>query len=102
MVGAREIERRAREFCREALAFKRRRDFRVREDHVIGKTAVGKEGAKSFGLRFEALRVFVMDYGDLMEIHVHSSPFFAGFFIPEIAERPGRALIDLLDNAIGG
>jgi hypothetical protein len=75
----------------------------VGDDDAVRELAIGDEGAKPVHLRFEAMRFFVMDDGDLAEIQVHGSPrCFAGFFIPEIAECAGRALIDLLDDAIGG
>jgi hypothetical protein len=61
------------------------------------------EGAKSDHLRFKAMSFFIVDDSHLAEIQVHGSPrCLAGFFIPEIAERAGRASIDLLDDAIGG
>jgi hypothetical protein len=101
MLGASEIERRAHEFCSQALAFKRLRDFCVREDHAIGKTAVGDQDAESLDVSFETMCFFVVDYGNFIEIQVHGSPRFRGFLIPEIAERSRRALIDLLDDAIG-
>jgi hypothetical protein len=77
-VSASKIERGAREFSGEAVAFERRRNFCVRDDQAIGKSAVAHESAEPVHLRFEAMGFFVVDYGDVDEIQVHL--LACGFF----------------------
>jgi hypothetical protein len=70
---------------------------------AIGEAAIVHKRAEADDLRFESVRFFVVNYDNLAEIQVHESTRgFFRFFIPEITERTGRALLDLLNNAIGG
>jgi hypothetical protein len=101
MMDAGEIERNAREFGSHALAFNRRRHFGMDINDAAGKAAVGDKGAMAANAGFETMSFFVVGDGYVVEIHFHGSLCgFADFFIPEIAKRAGRALIDLLDDAI--
>jgi hypothetical protein len=101
MIEAGEIERNAREVGRKALAFEWRRHFGVGINDAVGKALIRDNGETAANAGFEAVSHFVVCDGYVVEIHVHGSPCgFAGFFIPEIAERAGRALRDLFDDAI--
>ena len=102
MMDAGEIERRAGKFCRQAMAFERLRHFGVGKNDSVRKATVGKKGAKAIDDYFETLRLFIVRDGCVVEIHVHELPCgFADFFIPNITERAGRALVDLFDDAAG-
>jgi len=101
MIEAGEIERNAREVGSQTLAFEWRRHFGVGINDAVGKAPIGDNGAKAANARFEAVSFFVVGDDYIVEIHVHGSLCgFAGFFIPEVAERAGRALLDLCDDAI--
>jgi hypothetical protein len=103
MIGAREIERGMGKFGGEALALKGRGNFHVAKDDTARKAAIGEKCVQAADLRLKALSFFVVCDDDGSEVQVHESPCgFAHFFIPEITERAGGALIDLLDDAIGG
>jgi hypothetical protein len=85
------------------VAFKGRRNFRVSKNDAIGEAAIVHQRAEAADPQFESLRFFVVKYDKLAEIQVHKSTRgFFRFFAPEITERPGRALLHLLNNAIGG
>jgi len=101
MIDAGEIERNAREVGRKALAFEWRRHFGVGKNDAVRKALIRDKGAKAANAGFEAVSFFVVCHGYVAEVHVHGSLCgFAGFFIPEITERAGRALLDLFDDAI--
>ena len=103
MIGAGEIEPGTGKFGGQALAFKGPGNFNMAKDDTVRKAAIGEECAQAVDLRFKALSFFVVCDGDAVEVQVHESPCgFPRFFIPEITERAGRTLIDLLDNAIAG
>jgi hypothetical protein len=74
MIGAREIERRACQFARQAFPFERRGHFRMDKVDAAGEPAVGEYRAKPIDLHFEAVRFFVVDDRDVVEIHIHESP----------------------------
>jgi hypothetical protein len=97
MIDAGEIERNAREVGRKALAFEWRRHFGVGKNDAVRKALIRDKGAKAANAGFEAVSRFVVCDGYVAEIHVHGS---LCFFIPEITERAGRALLDLFDDAI--
>jgi hypothetical protein len=103
VIGARKIKRGMGKFGGEALALKGRGNFNMVKDDAARKAAIGEKCVQAAELRFKALSFFVVCDDDRFEVQVHESPCgFAHFFIPEITERAGRALIDLLDDAIGG
>ena len=103
LIGASEIERGPGKFGGQAFALKGRGNFGVVKDNAAWEAAVGKECAQVVDLRFKALRFFVICDGDAFEVQVHESPGgFSHVLIPEITERAGRTLINLLDDAIGG
>jgi len=103
MIGASEIERGTGKFGSEALAPKGRGNFGVIKDDAVRKAVIGEKCALTADLCFKALSFFVVCDGDAVEVQVHESPCgFPHVFIPEITERAGRALIDLLDDAIAG
>jgi len=102
MMDAGEIERKTGKFCRQAMAFERLRHFGVDYNDPARKAAIREQGTKAIDDQLETLRLFVVGHGYLVKVHVHGSPrSFADFFIPEITERAGRALVDLIDDAIG-
>jgi len=75
----------------------------VSKNNAIGEAAIVHQGAEAADPRFESVRFFVVNYDNLAEIQVHKSARgFFRFFVPEITERSGRALLHLLNNAIGG
>jgi hypothetical protein len=85
------------------VAFKGRRNFGVSKNDAIGEAAIVHQRAEAADPRFETVRFFVVNYDNLAEIQVHElTRGFFRFFIPEITERSGRALLDLPDDAIGG
>jgi hypothetical protein len=101
VMDARELQRSARKFAGQPVAFKWRRNFGVHKNNAAWGTSVVDKGAKTADAGFEALSFFVVGDGYLVEIHVHDSPCgFADFFIPDITERAGWALVDLPDDAI--
>ena len=103
MIGASEIEPGTGKFGAEAPALKGQGNFNMVKDDTARKAAIGEECAQAVDLRLKALSFLVVCDGDALEVQVHESPCgFPHFFIPEITERAGRTLIDLLDNALGG
>src|SRR5712664_3554987 len=101
MIDAGEIQRNARKFCCQPLAFEWRRNFGVDKNDTVGKAAIRNQRTKAIHEQFETLRFFVVGDGYVVEVQAHGSHrSFAGLFIPEIAERAGRALVDLLDDAV--
>ena len=74
MIGAREIERRPSELGGQAFPFERCGHFRRDKVDAVGEPAVGKYGAKPIDFHFEAVRLFVVDDCNVVEIHVHESP----------------------------
>jgi len=101
IVNAGEIERHACEFCSHALAFEWLRHFGGRKNDAAREAAISDKGAKAANASFEAMSLFVVGDGYIVEIHVHGSPCrFAGLFIPNVTERAGRALANLFDDAI--
>jgi len=101
IIDAGEIERHVGEFCSHALAFEWLRHFGVGINDAAGEAAITDKGAKAANAGFEAMSLFVVGDGYVVEIHFHGSPSgIADFFIPGITERSGRALRDLFDDAI--
>jgi hypothetical protein len=101
MIDAGEIERNACEVGSQTLAFEWWRHFGVGIKDAVGKALIRDNGEKAANAGFEAVSFFVVSNGYVVEIHVHESLCgFDGFFIPEIAERAGRTLLDLFDDAI--
>jgi len=95
IVAAGEIERHAGKFCSQALAFECLRHLGVGIDDAAGKAAIGEKGAKAINAGFEAMSLFVVGDGYVVEIHVHGSPCgFARSFISEITKCAGRAHVD--------
>jgi len=74
IVDAGEIERRAREFGSQALAFEWPRHLGVGINDTAGKAAISHKGAKAVNADFEAPSIFVVGDGYIVEIHVHGSP----------------------------
>jgi len=74
MIGTGEVERKARKFCRQTLAFERLRHFRVEKNDVVGKAAIREQSPKAIDEHFETLRRFVVGDGYVVEIHGHDSP----------------------------
>lgn len=74
MIGARKIERRPRQLGSQSFSFERRRHFRMDKVDAVGEPAVGQYRAKPSDLHFEAVRLFIVDDCDIVEIHVHESP----------------------------
>jgi len=102
MIGAGEIERNAGKLCRQAMAFERLWHFGVDKNDAVRKAAIREHRTKAIDDQLKTLRLFVVGHGYLVEVHIHGSPRgFTDFFIPEITERAGRALVDLFDDAIG-
>jgi hypothetical protein len=56
------------------MAFERLRHFSVEKKDPVWKAAVGEQGASAIDEQFETLRRFVVDNGQVVEIHVHVSP----------------------------
>jgi len=103
MIGACEIEPGTGKFGGKALALKGRGNFNMVKDDTVRKAAISEECVQAVDLCFKALSFFVVCDGDAVEVQVHESPCgFPHFFVPDITERAGRTLIDLLDNALGG
>jgi hypothetical protein len=57
------------------MAFERLRHFSVEKKDPVWKAAVGEQGASAIDEQFETLRRFVVDNGQVVEIHVHGSPY---------------------------
>jgi hypothetical protein len=75
----------------------------VGEHEAIGETPIGDQGAKAVDGRFESVGFFIVGGNYVVQVHLHHSPRRIGdFFIANVAQCAGRALLDLLDNAIGG
>ncbi len=82
IIDAGEIERYAGEFCSHALAFEWLRHFGVGINDAAGEAAITDKGAKAANAGFEAMSLFVVGDGYVVEIHVQGSPCgFADFFI---------------------
>jgi hypothetical protein len=82
MIGAGEVERKARKFSGQALALERPRHFRVKKNDEIGETPIRKDGAKTIDEHFETFRRFVVGDGCVVEIHAHGPPCgFARFAV---------------------
>jgi len=58
----------------EALAFEWLRHFGVGINDTAGEAAISDKGAKAVNADFEALSIFVVGDGYIVEIHVHGSP----------------------------
>ena len=58
------------------MAFEWLRHFCVRENDAVGKAPIGEQGAKAINLQLEALRVFVVGNGYVVEIHGQELSYF--------------------------
>jgi len=77
MIDTREIESKAGQFCRQAVAFERPRHFSMFENDTIGKAPIGEQGAKAINVYFETLRLFVVGDGNAVEIRGQELPYIS-------------------------
>src|SRR5260221_3368186 len=75
IIDTREIESKAGQFCRQAVAFERPRHFSVFENDAIRKAPIGEQGEKAINVYFEALRLFIVGDGNGVEIHGQELPY---------------------------
>jgi len=63
MIRAGEVERKARNLCRQTLPFKRLRHLRMKKYDAVGKTAVREHRSKAVDEHLETLSRFVVGDG---------------------------------------
>jgi hypothetical protein len=43
----------------------------VKQNHAVGRKAIGEQSAKAVDVKLESVRFFVVRDGDIIQVHVH-------------------------------